>query len=158
MMTSSCRGILMTGTLLAAIGTITAADGAKDEAVEKDRKQIEGTWRIVALEVNGNKVMEADARKLTVVNGADGAWSLRSEDKEVSKGTSSIDPSKQPKTINFTPTVGEGKDQQYLGIYELGDKTRKLCFAPPGKDRPTAFSSVPGSQHILVSFQREAAK
>ena len=32
-----------------ALATI-AADDVKDEAIKKDRKKIEGTWRIVALE------------------------------------------------------------------------------------------------------------
>jgi uncharacterized protein (TIGR03067 family) len=151
-------GFLFIGALLTAIATIAAADDAKDEAIKKDRKQIEGTWRVVALEVNGNKAMEKDAKKLTVVNGSDGTWSLRSEDKEISKGTSTIDPTKKPKTIDFTSTEGDGKGNQHLGIYEIGKNTRKVCFAPPGKERPTEFSSTPGSQHILVTFQREKVK
>lgn len=133
-------------------------DLANDNAIKKDRKQIEGTWRIVALEVNGNKAMDEDAKKLAVVNGSDGSWSLRSEDKEISKGTSTIDPTKKLKTIDFTPTEGAGKDNFYLGIYELGEKTRKLCFAPPGKERPTEFSSTPGSEIVLVTFEREKGK
>ena len=137
---------------------IARADDAKDEAIKKDRKRIEGTWRIVALEVNGNKVDEADAKKITVVNGADGTWSLRSEGKEISKGASTFDPTQKPKTINFTPTDGESKGNEYLGIYELGEKNRKLCFAPPGKDRPIEFSSAPGSEHVLVVFERQKDK
>jgi uncharacterized protein (TIGR03067 family) len=151
-------GLLVVGAMLTAIATIASADNAKDDAIKKDHKRIEGTWRVVALEVNGNKESEEDAKKFTVVNGADGTWSLRSEDKEISKGTSTIDPTKKPKTIDFTVTEGDGKGNQHLGIYELGEKTRKLCFAPPGKERPTEFSSTPGSKHILVTFQREKAK
>ena len=154
----SSLGLLFVGALLTAIGTIAAADDAKDEAIEKDRKLIEGTWRIVALEVNGNKAMEEDAKKLTVVNGSDGTWSLRSEGNEISKGTSTFDPTNKPKTIDFTPTEGEGKGNQYLGIYEMGENTRKLCFAPPGRERPTQFSSTPGSEHILVTYEREKVK
>jgi uncharacterized protein (TIGR03067 family) len=135
-----------------------AGGDAKDEAIKKDRKQIEGTWRVVALEVNGNKANDEDAKKITVVNGPDGTWSLLSEGKEISKGTNSFDPTQKPKTIDFTPTEGEGKDSRYLGIYELGENARKLCFAPPGKDRPTEFTSTPGSEHILVMFERAKVK
>jgi len=154
-MRHSFIGLLVMGVLLTAIAS---ADDATDEAIKKDRKQIEGTWRVVALEVNGNKAKEEDAKKLTVINGSDGTWSLHDEEKEISKGTSSIDPTKKPKTIDFTPTEGAGTGNQYLGIYELGQKTRKMCFAPPGKGRPTEFSSMPGSEHILVTFEREKAK
>jgi uncharacterized protein (TIGR03067 family) len=148
-------GFMFVGVLFTAIGAIASADEAKDEAIKKDQKLIEGTWRIVALEINGEKSSEEDSKKLTVVNGSDGTWSLRSEGNEVSKGTSTIAPTKNPKTIDLTPTEGGGKDKAHPGIYELGERTRKLCFAPPGKDRPARFSSTPGSEHILVTFERE---
>ena len=151
-------GLLVVGTLLTAIATIASAGDAKDEAIKKDRKQIEGTWRGVVLVVNGKKFTADDARALTVVNGADGTWILRDNGTEVGKGTSTFDPTKKPKTIDFTLTVGEDKGKKYLGIYELGEKTRKLCFAPAGMERPTEFSSMPGSEHILVTFEREKAK
>lgn len=151
-------GFLFVGGLLTAVVARAFADAAQDEAIKKDRKLIEGTWRVVALEIDGNKSVEEDARKLTVVNGSDGTWSLRSEGNEISKGTSTIDPTKKPKTIDFTPTEGEGVGQKYPGIYELGEKTRKLCFAPTGKGRPTEFSSIPGSEHILVTLEREKSK
>ena len=151
-------GFLVFGVLLTAVVARAFADDAQDEAIKKDHKLIEGTWRVVALEVDGNKSMEEDARKLTVVNGSDGTWSLRSEGNEISKGTSTIDPTKKPKTIDFTVTEGEGKGNQYPGSYELGEKTRKLCCAPPGKTRPTEFSSTPGSEHILVTLEREKTK
>jgi hypothetical protein len=35
------------------MATTALADDTKDEAIKKDRKQIEGTWRVVGLEVNG---------------------------------------------------------------------------------------------------------
>lgn len=145
-------GFWIVGLLLTAIA---GAEDAKDESIKKDRKLIEGTWRIVALEVNGNKSSDEDAKKLSVVNGPDGVWSLLSEGKEVAKGTNSFDPTKKPKTIDFTITEGGGKGNVHLGIYELGEKSRKLCFAPTGKDRPTEFSSTPGNEHILVTFERE---
>ena len=99
-----------------------------------------------------------DAKKLTVVNGADGSWSLNSDGNEVSQGTSTIDPTKKPKTIDLTPTVGDDKGKQFLGIYEVGENTRRLCFAPLGKERPTEFSSITGCEHFLVTFERVKSK
>ena len=148
-------GPAIVGAFITAIAAIAFADDAKDEAIQKDRNQIKGTWRVVVLVVNGNMAAEEDARKLTVVNGSDGTWSLRSEDKEISKGISTFDPTKTPKTIDFTPTEGEAKDNQFFGIYELGEKTRRMCFAPHGKGRPTELSSTPGSEHVCLTFERE---
>ena len=147
-------GVFLATVLLA---NITKADDTKDQAIQKDRKRIEGTWQIVAVEINGNKAKEEDVRKLSVVNGSDGTWSLLSEGKEISKGTSTIDPTKTPKTIDFTPTEGGGKDNQYIGIYELGKERRKLCFAPREQGRPTEFATSADSEQILVMFERVKA-
>ena len=154
MKTTFC-GFWIVGMLLTAIAATASADDAKDEAIKKDRKLIEGTWRIVVMEIDGNKSSDEDAKKLSVVNGPDGTWTILSEGKEVAKGTNTFDPTKKPKTIDFTITESGGKGNVHLGIYELGEKARKLCFAPPGKDRPTEFTSKPGSEHILVMFERE---
>jgi len=153
-MARSFIGLLVVGVVFTTISTIAFADDLEDEAIKKDRKHIEGTWRIVSLEIDGKKSMEEDIKKLTVVNGSDGTWSLRVDDIEISKGTSTIDPTKKPKTIDF---VVDGKDH-YLGIYELGENTRKLCFAPSGQERPTEFSSTSANHQTLVAFQREQAK
>ncbi len=143
-------GILLTN--------IASADDAKEKVIQKDHRRIEGTWRITSLEINGKKSKDDDAEKLTVVNDGKGTWSVRSEGKAISRGTSTLDPTKKPKTIDFTPTEGGGKGDQFRGIYQLGKNTRKLCFAPAGKDRPTEFSSTPDNQHILVTFEREKAE
>lgn len=134
--------------------SLAAADDAKDEAIKKDRQRIEGTWRIAGLTINGNPAKAEDMAKLTVINRADGTWTLRSEGEMVTKGTSELDPTKKPKEIDFTATEGGGSGNHYLGIYQLGDSKRKMCFAPPGKPRPTEFKSPPESQIILVEFER----
>ena len=151
-MKTTSRGYWIVGALLITIAGFANAD---DEAVTKDRMRIVGTWRIVSLVINGNQASDADAKKLSVVNGSDNTWRLYSDGKEVAKGTNSLDPTKEPKTIDFTIIEGGGTGNVHLGIYELGEKTRRLCFAPPGKPRPTEFSSVRGSEHILVTFERE---
>ena len=150
-MRCSLFGWLVFGILLT---TIASGDDAKDEAIKKDRQRIEGTWRVTSLAINGNKSKVEDAQKLTVVNDDKGTWRLRAGDKEVSKGTSTFDPTKKPKTIDFTPTAGGGTDDLFLGIYQLGKNKRKLCFAPTGKARPTEFSSTAENQQILVTFER----
>jgi uncharacterized protein (TIGR03067 family) len=150
-MRSSLFGWFLIGILLT---TVAAADDAKDNAIKKDRQRIEGTWRVTGLTINGNKSKQEDARKLTVVNDDTGKWRLRSGDMEVSKGTSSFDPTKQPKRIDFTPTTGGATGDLFLGIYQLGKNKRKLCFAPTGKQRPTEFSSTAENHHILVTFER----
>ena len=59
-----------------------------------------------------------------------------------------------PAFVPFKRAALSSKANQYLGIYELGENTRKMCFAPSGKERPTEFSSTGGSGLICLTFER----
>jgi uncharacterized protein (TIGR03067 family) len=133
---------------------LLAAGDAKDEAIQKDRKRYEGTWQVVSLEVDGNKSPEEDARKITVVNEADGKWAIQVEGKVVARGTSEIDPTKKPKAVDLTVTEGENSGKTTLGIYEFKDDTRMVCLAQPGQGRPAEFAAPAGSGHILAVLKR----
>ena len=137
------------------VAPLFAVGDDNQDAIKQERKKYEGTWRVIFLQSDGNQAAEKDAKKITVVNHTDGTWSIQVEGKEVVKGTSEIDPTKNLKTIDFTPTEGSDKGKVFLGIYDLKENCRKLCYAPAGKERPTEFSSKPGSGHVLAIFQRE---
>lgn len=142
------------GLLFVGLGALLAADDAKDEAIRRDRKKYAGTWQVVSLEVDGNKAAEDDAKKITVINEADGKWTIEAEGKVVASGTSVIDPTKRPKTVDLTVTHGEDKGMTALGIYEFSDDTRRVCLATAGKERPTEFATRSGSGHILAVLKR----
>ena len=144
--------------LFLSVATFATAADTKDAAIQKDRQQMAGKWQVVTVEIDGQKMTDTDARKYSVVNGNDGSWSLQEEGREIDKGTSSIDPTRSPKTIDLTPTTGDAKGKVHLAIYELGEKTRKLCIAGPDQPRPTEFSAKAGSEQILVTFERVAGK
>jgi uncharacterized protein (TIGR03067 family) len=147
--------VLVLACVVVDVPSLTAADNDKEDAVKKDRTKYEGTWRVIFLEVDGNQAQERDAQKITVINRLDGTWSILVDGKELSIGTSEIDPTKKPKTIDFTTTSGLNKGKTCLGIYEIKENCRKICYASPGKDRPTEFSSKTGSGQTLAIFKRE---
>jgi len=153
-MKASLRLILTAGFCLAGMTFLAAADD-RQEAIKKERKKYQGTWKVTSYESDGNKLDEDNAKRFTVVNKADGVWVLQLDGEKNTEGTSEIDPTKNPKTIDFRATEGAYKGKIFLGIYELGDDTRKLCYAEPGKDRPTEFSAPAGSGRTLVEFKRE---
>ena len=131
------------------------ADDAKDDAIKKERQKYIGTWRVTSLIVDGKEISEEDAKKISVINEADGKWTIQVEGKPLARGISDIDPTTKPKTIDFTPSDGANAGQTCLGIYELGKNTRKLCYAPPNKHRPSEFASNPGTGYVVVTFKRE---
>jgi uncharacterized protein (TIGR03067 family) len=142
------------GLLFVGFGSLLAADDAKDEAIKKDRQRYEGTWQVISLEVDGNKAAEENARKIVVINEADGKWTIQAEGKVIARGTSEIDPTQKPKAVDLTVTEGQNAGKKALGIYEFEGDTRKVCLAEPGKGRPTEFSSTAGGGHVLAVLKR----
>jgi len=140
--------------VLSQVFALGVAAQAGEDAIAKERKLYQGTWKVVAFVVDGNEVAESNASKLTFVNKADGSWIVKADDKEISSGKSDIDPTQKLKTIDFMPTSGVFSGNEYLGIYELDKDTRKICFAEKSKGRPTEFEAPSGSGRFLLKFER----
>lgn len=135
------------------IDSLVAADD-KDDAIKKERQRFEGKWQVESVEFNGIPFSEDQAKAFKVINEADGKWAIEQDGKVVARGTSVIDPSQKPKTVDLEQTEGGGAGQKLLGIYEFDGDTRKVCFASPGKERPTEFSSPSGRGQILVVLKK----
>ena len=71
------------------------------------------------------------------------------------KAKITIDPTKKPKTIDYLMTEGFTKGKTQLGIYELDGDTLKSCFAGPGDERPTDFTSKSGDHRTLSVWKRQ---
>ena len=131
-----------------------AAEPSSDDPIRRDRRLYAGTWQVTAIENNGEKSAEDDVKRLTVVNDDAGGWTLLRDGVEVVHGTSRIDAEASTKTIDFEITSDGGKGQLLLGIYEIGERTRRLCLRPPGEWRPGEFTAGTGTRAILMSFER----
>jgi len=62
-----------------------------------------------------------------------------------------------PKTVDLTVTEssdGNNIGHIFKGIYELGEKTRRVCLARDGGERPTEFFSAAASGHMLVTYEK----
>lgn len=131
---------------------LLAADDAADE-VKKEIARFEGSWKIVSLETEQNKLTE-DALKHFLLK-IEGDKFTTVEDMRETHGTFKLDPSKKPKTIDIAQTDRETKGKTILGIYELDGDTYKLCGDMSGKNRPTEFAVKAGSGHFLEVLKRE---
>jgi uncharacterized protein (TIGR03067 family) len=125
----------------------------KITAIEQDRKQFEGTWRFVSIEVEGTPIPS----KLF----EEGLLTLKGKRFEcavvgtTTHGVFKIDPTPTPKTIDLTFSNGPGKDKTQKGIYQLEGDTQKICFARGDQVRPTEFTSKPGSGQMIQVLKRE---
>ena len=138
--------------LFAALTTGTA--GAQDDAAKKELKKLEGTWATVSIEAAGQKVTDEDKIKTRKLTTKGDKYTLKVGDETV-EGTIDINPTKKPKTIDVKPASGSNKGKTLLGIYKLDGDGLKICLAPPGKDRPTAFTTAAENGHQLVVYKRE---
>jgi uncharacterized protein (TIGR03067 family) len=139
--------------------SLAAASRAAEPAAPADATTLVGTWRAVSIEADGSASNAADAAKITVVNTAEGGWTVLAEGKLVARGTNELKPWSVPKAIDFTvveDAEGPVTERRHQGIYELERNTRRLCFAPPGAERPASFSAPRGSGLVLVTFERVA--
>ncbi len=115
-----------------------------------DLKKLQGTWTIVALETDGNKMSAAGSK--IVLNGRRFTTISMGGDYG---GTVELGAKKKPKTFDLLFTSGPHQDEKSLGIYELDGDTWKICLAPAGvKTRPKEFATTPGSGFALEILKR----
>lgn len=122
------------------------------KAVENELKRFQADWKFVSIEFRGESI-RADLfqdDRLTL-KGKEFTSTVQGN---TTHGTFKIDPTLSPKTIDITFTDGPGKDNTQKGIYELDGDTQKICWAAPGKPRPTEFEAKPESGHMLQVLEK----
>ena len=152
------------GSLLAAVMMVAGiARGLSQEAVvpeeaavARDRALYAGTWKIVAIESDG-ETKPGDTRRVIVVNHADGTWAMTVDGLETNRGESRIDPLADPPEIDIEITAGDGKGKVLQGIYEVTETRRRLCFRGEQGWRPREFRTQPGDGAVLVTFEKQPA-
>jgi uncharacterized protein (TIGR03067 family) len=146
-------------TLLIALAATAISFGRAEDkdAATKDMAQLQGEWSMVSGTTDGFPIPEqmisnskrtCKGDELTVIVGG----------QLIMKAKISIDPAKKPKTMDYDVTAGPNKGKKLLGIYELDGDTFKSCFAAPGAERPTDFTSKPGEKQTLTVWKRNKAK
>lgn len=147
-------GLVCTAVVPRPTGAQPATETAEAEAVRQARERYAGTWKVVAIESDGNRTVRTDA-SMVVTNDLDGSWTLVVDGRMVNRGTSRIDPLANPPEIDIEVTEGDGKGDGLLGIYEVTETTRRLCFRGADGWRPREFATTPGCGAVLVLFERQ---
>ena len=143
--------LVMTG-LLIGVGGCGSAEDAHEEAVQKDKASLVGTWKVIACESDGEKVPEEILRGEVVrwiVTADTITIKVESEFKEEDRYT--LNPTKKPTTIDLTDKNGK----RILGIYAVEGDSLKVCWLEGKTGRPTEFVTKPNSGLALFVFQRE---
>ena len=132
------------------VGILSALAG-DDSAVKKDMAQLQGEWSNISIERDGQSFPGGKDSK-RVAKGNETTVTINGQ--LFMKAKFTLDPSKQPKAIDYEVTGGPYTGKRQLGIYELEGDTVKFCFAIPGKDRPTEFQSRPDDGRTVSVWKR----
>jgi uncharacterized protein (TIGR03067 family) len=148
----------MKGKLLIAsiVVGILAPQAAQDDPSKKDLEMLQGDWAAISMIPDGQPMPKDDAQAyFRTITG--NKYTVFRYEKPLAKWTFTIDATKRPKTIDAR-REGDDKGVPSLGIYDFDAGKFKLCVAGPGKDRPTAFESKPGSGHTYSEWEHERKK
>jgi uncharacterized protein (TIGR03067 family) len=152
---SFCFALLVATISLPAL----AADDAKPAPDTKvDFKPFEGTWKVVALEADGNKA-PADALKgmSLTFNGSE-LTGTNPGVKTDEKATVKLDLTKSPKQIDLTVTEGPQKGKTVQGIFKFEKERLIICMRGPEaveKGRPKEFATEADSGLGMLTLERD---
>jgi uncharacterized protein (TIGR03067 family) len=134
-----------------AISLLIGADAQK--VAPKTEVALQGIWKLSAGEAEG-KALSAKQLKdgKLVIKGE--RYTVTLADRGTVKGVEKLDPTKKPKLIDIMDSSGPNKGKTCLGIYELKGDELRVAFAPPGKPRPTEFTTAPDSGQWMHVWTR----
>jgi uncharacterized protein (TIGR03067 family) len=128
---------------------------AGDDDVRKELKALQGKWKAVALEAGGKALPKEAIPDFTYIIGADGKATGKMAQSEYT-ATMTVNPKKDPKTIDNVHESGEQKGKKQYGVYKLEGDKFTVCMTPPGRaegDRPKDFTTKDTTNVVFV-FER----
>jgi uncharacterized protein (TIGR03067 family) len=137
-----CRTVLLFSMLALTVGT-ARADSAAEEA-----KKLEGSWNVESATYDGKPMPDLQRGQLVF---AGNTLILKGVNGREQKLTYRVDPSKNPKTMDFEMEKKEANASPGTAIYEINGDALKLCLGPPDK-RPTEFTD---KGQILLVLKRK---
>src|SRR5882762_1349919 len=139
--------------VLLAVATSPAWAG-EDDAAKKDLALLQGEWTMVSGSADGQPMPDDMRQQMKrVCKGDETTTTMNGQ--VFFKAKITLDPSKKPRTIDYQMTEGFTKGKTQLGIYVVEGDTFKACFAKPGAERPSDFTSEPGEGRTLSVWKRE---
>jgi uncharacterized protein (TIGR03067 family) len=116
-------------------------------------QKLQGTWRIVSLEVEGAKMEDVFVAGSKVMVSGEGFSTVAMG--AGYGGLLAIDATSDPYKLDMIFTYGPHAGARSLGIYRFEGDTWILCLGMAGRERPEDFVTKPGSGHALEKLERE---
>jgi uncharacterized protein (TIGR03067 family) len=114
----------------------------------------EGKWTLTSGEQDGQDISDADCQQSSLEIVGNEHTVMLGDD--VLKGTHTLDSNQSPMTIDSADTEGPFAGQSVAGIFKVEDDLFTICFAAPGNERPTEFTTKDGKATILHIWKRQS--
>jgi uncharacterized protein (TIGR03067 family) len=128
---------------------------ADEKDAKADQVQLQGEWMMVSGTADGQAMPDAFLTTAKRVCMGD-ETTVHIGGQLVMKAKFTLDPTQNPKTIDYLALDGLTKGKKHLGIYELNGDQVKFCFGSPDAERPKEFSSNLGDGRTLSVWKRAA--
>jgi uncharacterized protein (TIGR03067 family) len=128
---------------------------ADTDDVQKELKALQGKWKTVACEAGGKPFPKDGIPDFTFVVAADGKSTGKTPQGEFTF-TMTVNPKKNPKTIENLHETGAEKGKKQYGIYKLEGDKFTVCLAGPNSaeaDRPKDFNTK-DTKNVVFVFER----
>src|SRR3954462_9347953 len=127
---------------------------AGDDDMHKELKALEGKWKVVALEAGGKPLPKEAVPDFLYIVSADGKTIGRTGKSEY-QAKMSVDPTKNPRTIDNAHETGQHSGKKQFGIYKMEGGKWIVCMTAPGaaeSDRPKSFDTT-GTANVVFIFE-----
>ena len=126
------------------------------DAIAEEIKSLQGTWKQIGYEKDGvaEPFDEQGWEPQLTITGDKFVVSL-ANGRIPFEGTYKLNPTRQPKAIDWTDAIGEHAGKTSLAIYSLEGDKFVFCVAAPGRERPVELRTRPGQ--VLRVNRRETA-
>jgi uncharacterized protein (TIGR03067 family) len=133
--------------------SLIATEPSQQNALQRDIDGIQGTWKIVALECDGQPAPPEIVRTLKLVF-KDDTLTFKPGEPGFTNYKYKLDPTVQPSGFALIHADGTNKGESENGIYSLVGDHLKICFGR-GKQRPNELTARAGSGQSMYSLERE---
>lgn len=158
---------------------VEAEVDAPEPAVGSALEQLQGRWRVVALETGGRRTPLGDDQRQTArvaegdrLNGdlvplpkQQTVWVIEGDRVTVEAGGKPVDrpqrlrlgPEETPRAIDLEKIGAEPGTRPALGIYRIVHDTLEICLSGDPDERPTDFRTPDGANWVIHVLRREGA-